>query len=779
MADDKLKHHEEREGDEVGMSAQVRVNRPAYRLSTFRDHYLKPVEPQPRLVERVKEKVGQAVSCNKDKCKKTCLTIFPFIRIMRKYDVKSDLINDIISGLTVGIMQLPQGMAYAMLADLPPVVGLYMSFFPPLVYFLFGTSKQISMGTVAVVSLLTGAVVARETEMWRQGTAATTTTTTTTTTTAAAPLSTSAASALTTEGVSAGGALMGDEEIYKIQIATSVAFITGLAQIGMGLCRVGFVTTYMGDSLVSGFTTGAAVHVFTSQVKYALGLKIPRFESLFQIVRTYGAILSNLGKTNIAEMVITLICIIILYLVKVQVNQRIKDKCRIPIPIELIVVVSGTLASHFGEFRARWGIRTVGKIPAGLPEPAIPTFVNVSNYGFECVVIGIVAFAQSVSLAVLMAKKHHYDIDANKELIGYGAGTLFGSFFSCYPIAASVSRSSVQDSAGGRTQLASIFSASLVLIVILFIGPLFEDLPNCCLSAIIMVALRSMFLQVLQLPQLFRVSPYDLAIWVVTFLSVVVLSVDLGLYIGIVFAFFTIVTRSQMASVKTVENVADNDVYKMTDLYTKTEGRKGIRVISYNSPLYYANGDLFMKNLFRATGAKPERIRKALKRLQMSTTLHSTSNLVVDETMVVELEPVGNPSFNGPSGKAANGEARDPPAPKDPRPFRHLVIDCTSMAFIDPVGIKTLKQIIEEYKGIGITVYLGGIRDEVWRTMQAADFTSKYSSNIYLTVYDAVLTAEAAVHSEVKVSDLKSSEAAATDVEATVETHLLASDSQA
>ncbi|XP_076446458.1 prestin-like [Babylonia areolata] len=778
MADDSGTGHE---GEDSGVQARVRINRSAYRLSTFRDQYLKPVEPQPRLVDRVKGKVGQAVSCNKERCKKTCLTIFPFIRIMRKYDVKSDLINDIISGLTVGIMQLPQGMAYAMLADLPPVVGLYMSFFPPLVYFLFGTSKQISMGTVAVVSLLTGGIVARETEMWKQGpdlsTTAITTTTTTTTTTPASPLSSSATLGLTTDHVMPDDAVMGEEEMFKIQIAATVAFITGLAQIGMGLCRVGFVTTYMGDSLVSGFTTGAAVHVFTSQVKYALGLKIPRFENLFQIIRTYGAILTSLGKTNIPEMVITLICIVVLYLVKVQVNQRIKDKCRIPIPIELIVVVSGTLASHFGGFREKWGIRTVGRIPAGLPQPALPTFHNVGNYGFECVVVGIVAFAQSVSLAVLMAKKHHYDIDANKEMIGYGAGTLFGSFFSCYPIAASVSRSSVQDSAGGKTQLASIFSASLVLIVILFIGPLFQELPNCCLSAIIMVALRSMFLQVLQLPQLCRVSPYDFAIWVVTFLSVVVLSVDYGLYIGIVFAFFTVVTRSQMASVKTVENVADNDIYKMTDLYTKTETRPGIRIITYNSPLYYANGDLFMKNLFRATDAKPEKIRKAMKRLQMSSTLHSTANLIVDESMVVEMEPVSGPSPIGNSTKA-NGDARDS-NPKDPRPFRHLVIDCTSMSFVDPVGIKTFKQIIEEYKGVGINVYLGGIRDEVWRTMQAADFTSKYASNIYLTVYDAVLTAETALRSEVNVADLKAEDEEGIDPEVSAETQLLANASEA
>ncbi|KAK7097493.1 prestin-like isoform X2 [Littorina saxatilis] len=732
-----------------GLGPHVRVNRSAYRLGTFRRLYLKPDEPPTPLLTAAKDKLGLALTCNKEKAKKTCHSVFPFMRIMRKYDVKNDLINDLIAGLTVGIMQLPQGMAYAMLADLPPVVGLYMSFFPTLIYFLFGTSKQISMGTVAVVSLMTGGIVARETEAWRMSRMTTIPTTTT-----AAPLMTTLATLGLDNTTAAAATAMDAEEIaYKIQIATSVAFITGLAQIGMGLCRIGFVTTYMGDSLVSGFTTGAAVHVFTSQVKYALGLKIPRYENVFQIIRTYGSIITNIPKTNIPEMVITLICIIILYIVKVQINQRIKDRCRIPIPIELIVVVTGTLASHYGNFREMWGIRTVGKIPAGLPEPSIPTFVNVSSYGFECVVVGIVAFAQSVSLAVLMAKKHHYDIDANKEMIGYGAGTLFGSFFSCYPIAASVSRSSVQDSAGGRSQLASVFSACLVLVVILFIGPLFQELPSCCLSAIIMVALRSMFLQVLQLRQLFRVSPFDCAIWVVTFLAVVILSVDLGLYIGIVFAFFTVVTRSQVASVKTMENLADNDIYKMTDVYTKTEAREGIRVITYNTPLYYANGEIFLKSVYRATGVKPEKLRKVLKRMQAKTALHSTTNLIVDESTIVELEPVPPRTSNGNYGKPANGEAAEA-APKDPRPFRHLVIDCSAMAFVDPVGIKTFRQLIEEFKGVGITVYLGGMRDEVWRTMEAADFTTKYADNIFLTVYDAVQTAENSLRSEVKVDEM-------------------------
>ncbi|PVD35184.1 hypothetical protein C0Q70_06465 [Pomacea canaliculata] len=668
----------------ISETPSIQVNRPVYRMSALRDQFLKsyiytacvmtcnigiyslmfPAPSATQAQAREPEREARASLLLRQRTRQTDVhECFSFLRMFRKYQWRSDLINDLISGLTVGIMQLPQGMAYAMLAELPPVVGLYMSFFPVIIYFLFGTSRRYTMcaGTVAVVSLMTGAIVAQETEAWKAGRSV-------------------IPAAATTTGYDA------EEEVFRIKIATTVAFITGLAQIAMGLCRIGFLTTYMGDALVSGFTTGAAVHVFTSQVKYALGVKIPRFEGNFQVGETYIAVFKVIAKTNIAELVITLICIIFIYVVKEHVNSRIKAKCRIPIPVELIVVIAGTLASQYGNFRSMWGIRTVGYIPAGLPAPSVPSFTNVNNYGFQSVVVGIVAFAQSVSLAALMAKKHHYDIDANKELIGYGAGTFFGSFFSCYPIAASVSRSSVQDAAGGRTQLASLVSALLVLVVILFIGPLFKELPSCCLSAIIMVALRSMFLQVLELKKMYRVSPYDCVIWIVTFLSVVVLNVDLGLYIGIVFSFFTVVVRSQMTSVKTVENLVDTDIYKSSKLYDKTESRSDIRVVTYNTPLYYANGDLFMKNVYRTTGAHPEKLRKALKRIQRSTKVQSSllwpssikvvpnrqnaQDVIVDPSMVVELEIVGPGAANHDSSngvKTMNGstpaQSLETPAP--------------------------------------------------------------------------------------------------------------------
>lgn len=720
--------------------------RPIYRTRTVRDRFLKLEEKNKSFKERARRKLKDSCRCSSSQWKRWALSIFPFIRIMRRYQWRTDLPSDIVSGLTVGIMQLPQGMAYAMLAELPPVVGLYMSFFPVIIYFFFATSKQISMGTVAVVSLMTAGVISSQTSIWHES-----------------------------HGIDEAAKIKNltdeweaQEIAFKISIAASISFISGLAQIGMGVMRFGFVTTYMGDAMVSGFTTGAAVHVFTSQVKYVFGIEVPRFPNLFQIINTYVRVFQELPNTNLPTLLLSVICMIFLYIIKVYVNQRYKTKLKMPVPIELAVVVVSTLASHYGNFKERWGIKVVGNIPAGLPDPKFPSFTNVGDYAIDCVIIGIVAFAQSVSLAVLMAKKHHYDIDSNKEMIGYGVGTFVGSFFSCYPIAASVSRSSVQDSAGGRSQLATLVSASLVLIVILFIGPLFENLPNCALSAIIMVALRSMFLQVLELKSLFKTSPWDCAIWVFTFLSVVILHVDMGLVAGILFSFFTVVIRSQATKVNTLERLSELDEYRPISIYTKTEPHPRIRIIAYNSPLYYANSEIFLKHVHRETGVKPEKMRKVLKKLMtLNDPLHSNKKKMHD-SKIVEMETVtpvapvttvsGQPGMfvsgqgdavsNGsdatrPGGMMAHRASIIGPLPNlDPRPFLYLIIDCTAFTFIDPVGIKILKQLIEDYKTIGISTYLGGVRDDCWNTMEQSGFTATYERVIFLTVRDAVMAAE-------------------------------------
>ncbi|KAL4229848.1 hypothetical protein ACF0H5_010240 [Mactra antiquata] len=657
------------------------------KLGEFRDQFRKN---SPEQMSRKPK-----CTCDKKKAKSMVNRFVPMLRIMNKYNWRTDFIADLICGLTVGIMQLPQGMAYAMLAEMPPVVGLYMSFFPVLIYFLFGSSKHISMGTVAVVSLLTGSVVAKFYGSTNVVTTAGDNIT----------LSENVTMSPDTEAVPS----LSYET--KIGIAMTLSMLVGFTQIAMGLLRLGFVTTYMSDPLIAGFTTGTAVHVGTSQVKYILGLKIPRTDGLFQVI-------------------------------KVQVNQRFKKKLRIPIPIELLIVITGTLLSHFLKFNENYHIKIVGNVPAGLPKPSFPSFERVNVYIADIPIIAIISFAQSVSIAAVMAKKNKYTIDANQELIAYGAGNIFGSFFSCYPYAASVSRSSVQDSAGGKTQIASLFSASMVLVVILWLGPLFENLPNCVLSAIIVVALRSLLLQVLELPSVWRTSKYDFYIWVVTCLCATLLHVDYGLVIGLVFSFFTVVLRTQMARPTSLGKITEQDVYKDPKKYVKTNQNTDIKVIGYSYPIYFANGDLFVREVYRLATIKPETLRKMIRRASQMSEASTNRNSIASSGGSL------NTIINIPrqdSVVSVNGQL---PEIYDINPFilentlSHIIIDCSAVAFVDTVGCKVIRTLIQDYDTVGVKVYLTGLSDDIWSVFEATEILPTYQDRLFLTIDDALQTAK-------------------------------------
>ncbi|XP_060065920.1 sulfate anion transporter 1-like [Ylistrum balloti] len=741
----------------------VNIKQRLYRTSSFYKDFKQPDSEPSSVMQQCKEEVSSMCACTKERRKKFLYKLFPFIKMYQKYNWKLDLPSDIIAGFTVGIMQLPQSMAYSMLADLPPVVGLYMSFFPVIVYFFFGTSKHISMGTVAVVSLMTGSVLARlgpqYTEEVPGGWSVNGTET------FFGNISTNMST--TTPGAPPEHLLSRhDIDMQKIAIVSSFSILVGIIQVIFGACRLGFVTTYMSDPLVSGFTTGAAVHVFTSQVKYIFGLDIPRFGNLFQIVYTYKAIFSSIHETQLATIVTSAVCIVVIYLVKVQINQRFKDKLKIPLPIELIVVIAGTLVSHFLKFKVKYEMKVVGEIPAGLPDPMLPTFTKMGDYFSDAIIVAVVAFAQSVSLAALMAKKHGYIIDSNQEFIAYGFGNIFGSFFSCYPFAASVSRSSVQDSAGGKSQITSLFSAALVLVVILIIGPLFESLPNCVLSSIIVVALRSMFLQVFELKKLWKVSGFDCMIWIVTFLAVVILYVDLGLWIGLVFSFFTVVLRTQRAKAVTLQRISDVDIYADDKKYMKTRHNPGVRVISFNSPLYYANGDIFLRQVFTISGMKPQRVRKEIKRFgsvaefrRHSSRIQMTSNNIVSD------QPYdGMANGNGTNDKDKNG---NPGAL-----VHHIVLDFSSVCFVDSVGCKVLNQLFNDYRTIGVKVFLACVSDDVWSVLKTTGFLEKYEKNVYMSVNDAVIVAIA--EGETFSEEEAESDSAVEEIDSKPEDRLLA-----
>ncbi|XP_069946170.1 prestin-like isoform X2 [Cherax quadricarinatus] len=485
-------------------------------------------------------RVSAKESCTfSPKCFMSGLTSWlPILSWLPSYDLRSYLLGDIASGITVAIMHIPQGMGYALLAELPPIIGIYMGFFPLLIYALLGTSRHTSMGSFAIMCLMTGKIVKQLAVMPEDP---------------EAPYD---------DNITDSFLTIDDKQTYTpVQVAAIVALTNGFAQILLGIMQMGSLCVYLSDMMVSGFTTGASVHVLASQIPFLLGIHTRSFDGPLKIIYIFIEIFTLIFTSNPAVMVISVFTLTAM----IFSNEIIKPWCRtitkLPIPAEFIVVAVGTLASYFGKFKDTYHVKIVGEIPTGLPEPSSPPFELLPAVAVDSTVISIVAYTLSISMARIFAKKYNYSIDANQELYAMGASNIFGSFFGCAPIAVSLARSLIQEAAGCMTQLTSLICCFVLVFVLLFLGPLFETLPNCVLSCIIVVALKEMFMQVLDLKKVWAISRTDALIWIVSFLSVVIIDIDYGLLIGIIISLLVLLGRSQKPKTARLGRVPNTDDY--------------------------------------------------------------------------------------------------------------------------------------------------------------------------------------------------------------------------
>uniref|UniRef100_A0A914YXR8 SLC26A/SulP transporter domain-containing protein n=1 Tax=Panagrolaimus superbus TaxID=310955 RepID=A0A914YXR8_9BILA len=471
-------------------------------------------------------------------------TIFGFIPILQwlpKYNWKENLTMDIIGGLTVGVMHVPQGIAYALLANVQPVVGLYTSFFPPLFYMIFGTSRHNSIGSFAVVALMSGMAVSKACGE------------------PAAPFNGSMGEDPTTYDACALGT------------ASTLAFCVGIIHLVMAVLRLEIITTYFSDQLVAGFTTAASFHVFVTQLKDLFGLRgVKKAEGPGHLFRTLWTYVSNYDKINPVTCIMGFCAMAFLIIGKDFVNPFLKKRFRLatPLPFELMVVVFGTLISGIFHLNPNFNVKIVEKIPTGLPTPHIPKISEMPELFFDALSIAVVVVAVHISLAKMFAKKLRYKVDPGQELYALGLSSSLSAFFPVYPVSCSLGRTLVNVEAGTKTQLSTIASTIFLAAIIGYIGKWLETLPMCVLSAIVIVALKGMVKKFADLPHLWPVSKIDCSIWVVSFVATVAWDVTPGLGISIIWALMTTVFRTQfprwhfLATLTGTNDFRDSERYK-------------------------------------------------------------------------------------------------------------------------------------------------------------------------------------------------------------------------
>ena len=452
--------------------------------------------------------------------------LIPILRWLPNYNWKRDFADDCAAGFTVGVMQVPQGLAYAILANVPPIVGIYTAFFPVLMYILLGTSKHVSMGTFAVVSILTSKPIIE-----------------------------------LCEDVDDDQAVSNTEEC-AVKVMSTIAFMSGVIMLTLGICRLGALNALLTDPLVSGFTTGAGVHVFTSQIKYVLGLDIPKHIGPGRIVKTYIDVFKNvIGSANYAAMLISFICITILLGFDLCLKPKIAKKCKFPVPMQFIVVIIGTVVSYATDLKTIAEVQVIGQVPTGLPNPKLPELSLIKSLFSDAFTITIIGYVVTLSIARIVASKNNYTVDPNQELIAMGTANIFGCFFQSLPMTGSMSRTLVQVSAGGRSLMASIVTVFLLLWVLLFAGPLFEDLPNAILASIIMVSLRGILTQFKDLYIYAKRSYSEVFVWLATFLGTVFIDIDYGLIIGLATSLAFLLWWGYHPKVELVGRTDRNDLF--------------------------------------------------------------------------------------------------------------------------------------------------------------------------------------------------------------------------
>ncbi|XP_067590904.1 sulfate anion transporter 1 [Pseudorca crassidens] len=643
----------------------------------------------PGLREALKARLWRSCSCSVQGAWALLQNLLPATRWLRQYQPREDLAGDVISGLVIGIILVPQAIAYSLLAGLQPIYSLYTSFFANLIYFLMGTSRHVSVGIFSLLCLMVGQVVDRELlqagfDPAQDG-----------------PGPGANRSALNASATMPALGLQDcSRDCYAIRVATALTLLAGVYQVLMGILGLGFVSAYLSQPLLDGFAMGASVTILTSQLRHLLGVRVPRHQGPGLVVSTWLSLLRSAGQANLCDVLTSAACLAVLLAAK-ELSDRYQRHLKVPLPAELLVIGAATLVSHFGQFHERFGSSVAGDIPTGFMAPHVPDPALVWRVALDAASLALVGSAFSISLAEMFARSHGYSVRANQELLAVGCCNVLPAFFHCFATSATLAKSLVKTATGCRTQLSSAVSAAVVLLVVLALAPLFRDLQRSVLACIIIVSLRGALRKVRDVPRLWRLSPADALVWVATAATCVLVSTEAGLLAGILLSLLSLAGRTRHPHAALLARAGDSSFYGDPAEFEGLVPEPGVQVFRFTGPLYYANKDFFLRSLYSLTGLNAG--YAAAWRKERGPRVGAG-----------EAEPVEGRDL-GPGSSTA---ALVPSATR----FHAVVIDCAPLLFLDAAGLATLQDLRRDYGALGITLLLACCGPSVRDTLRRGGF---------------------------------------------------------
>ncbi|MFL2596992.1 MAG: sulfate permease [Flavobacteriaceae bacterium TMED147] len=470
-------------------------------------------------------------------------------------DYKSEYLkDDFIAGVTVAVLLIPQGMAYALIAGLPPIYGLYAALTPQIIYAFLGTSRQLAVGPVAMDSLLVAAGL---------------------------------------------GALSIVDSNQYIQMAILLALTIGAIQFLLGLLKMGFIVNFLSKPVISGFTSAAAIIICLNQLRHILGISISQSNKIHVFT---SALMQSETPINLHSLIIGIVSIILLILIKGWSSK---------IPSALVIVVIGICWVTFTH-QIQPSVAIVGNIPDGLPNFSFPPlkWEIIKELIPISLTIALVAFMEAISIAKSIQEKHKtYEINPNQELLALGASNMIGSFFQSYPTTGGFSRTAVNNQAGAKTGVAALISALIVAIILTFFTDWFYYLPKSVLGAIIIVAVIKL-IDYKYAIRLYKIRKDEFLVLLITFIATLFIGITEGILFGIIFSFILLVYRTSKPHYAFLGRIGSTNYFKNIKRFPdEVVLRDDLIILRFDAQLFFGNIHFFKKLVFDSLNKNPRKVK--------------------------------------------------------------------------------------------------------------------------------------------------------------------------